>query len=68
MYKIPKHIAIIMDGNRRWAERNKVSKHTGHKKGASSLKNIISEQVLGMPQDMRADKGLPFNEIPTGNK
>ena len=32
------------------------------------LKNIISEQVLGMPQDMRADKGLPFNEIPTGNK
>ncbi len=34
-----------MDGNRRWAERNKVSKHTGHKKGASSLKNIISECV-----------------------
>ena len=32
------------------------------------LKNIISEQVLGMPQDMRADKGLPFNELPTGNK
>ena len=32
------------------------------------LKNIISEQVLGMPQDMRADKGIPFNEIPTGNK
>ena len=33
-----------------------------------TLRNIISEQVLGMPQDMRADKGLPFNEIPTGNK
>jgi len=32
------------------------------------LKNIISEQVLGMPQDMRADKGIPFNEIPSGNK
>ena len=32
------------------------------------LKNIISEQVLGMPQDMRADKGIPFNEIPTSNK
>ena len=25
------------------------------------LKNIISEQVLGLPQYMRADKGIPFN-------
>ena len=32
------------------------------------LKNIISEQVLGLPQDMRADKGIPFNEIPSSNK
>jgi undecaprenyl diphosphate synthase len=45
MYEIPNHIAIIMDGNRRWAERNKVSKYTGHKRGASKLKNIISECV-----------------------
>jgi len=32
------------------------------------LKNIISEQVLGLPQGMRADKGIPFNEIPSSNK
>ena len=32
------------------------------------LRNIISEQVLGLPQDMRADKGIPFNEIPSSNK
>jgi len=32
------------------------------------LRNIISEQVLGLPQDMRADKGIPFNKIPTSNK
>jgi acyl-CoA dehydrogenase len=31
------------------------------------LRNIISERVLGLPEDMRADKGLPFNKIPTGN-
>lgn len=31
------------------------------------LRNIISERVLGLPADMRADKGLPFNKIPTGN-
>ncbi len=30
------------------------------------LRNIISERVLGLPEDMRADKGLPFNEIPSG--
>ena len=28
------------------------------------LRNIISERVLGLPADMRADRGLPFNEIP----
>ncbi|MCY3811959.1 MAG: acyl-CoA dehydrogenase family protein [Gammaproteobacteria bacterium] len=28
--------------------------------------NILSERVLGMPQDVRVDKGIPFNEVPTG--
>ncbi|MEM7217132.1 MAG: acyl-CoA dehydrogenase family protein [Pseudomonadota bacterium] len=31
------------------------------------MANIIAERVLGMPQDPRADKGIPFNEVPTGN-
>jgi len=30
------------------------------------LLNILAERVLGLPQDMRADKGIPFNEVPTG--
>ncbi len=30
------------------------------------LRNIIAERVLGLPGDMRADKDVPFNEIPTG--
>ncbi len=30
------------------------------------MANIIAERVLGMPQDIRVDKGIPFNEIPTG--
>lgn len=31
------------------------------------LRNIIAERVLGLPADMRADKGLAFNKIPSGN-
>jgi alkylation response protein AidB-like acyl-CoA dehydrogenase len=29
------------------------------------MRNIIAERVLGMPQDIRADKGMSFNQIPT---
>jgi len=32
------------------------------------LRNIIAERVLGLPADMRADKGLPFNKVPTGKR
>jgi acyl-CoA dehydrogenase len=30
------------------------------------LRNIISERVLGLPPETRADKGIPFKDIPTG--
>jgi len=30
------------------------------------LRNIIAERVLGLPQDIRVDKDVPFNKIPTG--
>ena len=29
------------------------------------LRNIIAERVLGLPADIRADKGMAFNQIPT---
>jgi acyl-CoA dehydrogenase len=31
------------------------------------LRNIIAERVLGLPPEMRADKGIPFRDIPTGS-
>ena len=40
-----KNIAIIMDGNRRWAEKRNLPIFTGHKKGAINLKKIITECV-----------------------
>ena len=30
------------------------------------MRNILAEQVLGLPQEPRADKGIPFQDIPTG--
>ena len=36
-----KHLAIIMDGNRRWARQNLRPKSLGHKKGAETAQNII---------------------------
>ncbi|MGN1327032.1 MAG: polyprenyl diphosphate synthase, partial [Clostridia bacterium] len=37
---LPKHIAIIMDGNRRWAKANGLTTPQGHKEGAENLKRI----------------------------
>lgn len=31
------------------------------------MRNIIAEQVLGLPQEPRADKGVAFQDIPSGN-
>ena len=39
---MPKHIAIIMDGNRRWAEKSNKPKRSGHHAGAKALKKIVS--------------------------
>ncbi len=38
---MPKHIAIIMDGNRRWAKSKGKSASYGHKQGAKTLEKIV---------------------------
>ena len=38
---MPKHIAIIMDGNRRWAKNRMLPVKLGHKQGAETLKKIV---------------------------
>ncbi len=37
---IPKHIAIIMDGNGRWAKKKSLPRHLGHVAGAKAIKDI----------------------------
>ena len=39
--KMPKHIAIIMDGNGRWATKRALPRKAGHKAGAEALERII---------------------------
>ena len=38
---LPKHIAIIMDGNRRWARNKNLPVNFGHKEGAKTLEKIV---------------------------
>lgn len=47
--KIPKHIAIIMDGNRRWATERNLSIEAGHEAGAKNLDEIVKRaEELGV--------------------
>ena len=39
--KVPEHVAIIMDGNGRWATKKGLPRSFGHNKGVSVLKEII---------------------------
>ena len=38
---MPKHIAIILDGNRRWAKRNLILKTDGHFRGADAVEKLL---------------------------
>ncbi len=38
---VPKHVAIIMDGNRRWAVAHGLPKLVGHTKGANGAKRVV---------------------------
>lgn len=47
--KIPEHIAIIMDGNGRWAKARGKVRTAGHEAGAETLKNIVkAADALGV--------------------
>lgn len=41
MEHLPRHVAIIMDGNGRWAKRRKQPRLFGHKAGADSVRDIV---------------------------
>jgi len=43
--KVPRHIAIIMDGNGRWAQKRMLPRVAGHKEGAESFRIILKTCV-----------------------
>jgi len=48
---LPKHIAIIMDGNGRWAERQGFPRYEGHRQGAETVRRITDRCCrLGIEQ------------------
>jgi undecaprenyl diphosphate synthase len=49
--KLPRHVAIIMDGNGRWAQRRGLVRTSGHEKGADTIRVITTECAkLGLEQ------------------
>ncbi|MDE5715603.1 MAG: undecaprenyl diphosphate synthase family protein [Anaeroplasmataceae bacterium] len=40
--KLPKHIAIILDGNGRWAKKRLLPRTMGHRKGAFNIRDIAN--------------------------
>jgi undecaprenyl diphosphate synthase len=43
--KVPSHVAIIMDGNGRWAKKRKLSRSKGHKAGAEIIEPLMDVSV-----------------------
>lgn len=48
--QLPTHIAIIMDGNGRWAEQRGLSRSAGHREGANAIDRLMETALeLGIP-------------------
>lgn len=43
--KIPQHVAIIMDGNGRWAKKRFMPRFAGHAKGVEALRGVVAASV-----------------------
>jgi undecaprenyl diphosphate synthase len=47
---LPQHVAIIMDGNGRWAAQRHLPRHEGHRAGTKNIRRIVEEFALrGVP-------------------
>lgn len=48
--RLPRHVAIIMDGNGRWANRRSLKRFVGHQQGAKTVQNVTETAArIGLP-------------------
>jgi len=48
--RLPRHVAIVMDGNGRWARRRGLSRNEGHRRGKDSVRAVVeAARELGIP-------------------
>ena len=45
MNRVPKHVAIIMDGNGRWAQLRGKERHEGHQAGAAAVRKLVEDAL-----------------------
>ena len=43
LHRLPRHVAIIMDGNGRWARKQGLPRFAGHRAGAKSVRTVVEE-------------------------
>ena len=66
---IPQHIAIIMDGNGRWAAKHSLERCEGHRMGAEALKNLMllpittQQATLLLQADLLAELLVKIPEV-----
>ncbi|NJD19736.1 MAG: di-trans,poly-cis-decaprenylcistransferase, partial [Gemmatimonadetes bacterium] len=47
---VPRHVAVIMDGNGRWARQRGLPRHLGHREGMKAVREVIEGAVdVGIP-------------------
>jgi undecaprenyl diphosphate synthase len=67
--QLPQHVAVIMDGNGRWAARKGMPRITGHHQGASTLKEMVcccqnwGIKILTVYAFSTENWGRPFIEV-----
>ena len=48
LLKVPQHVAIILDGNGRWAKKHFMPRNMGHSQGAKVVEQICEEELGGL--------------------
>ena len=47
---LPRHVAVIMDGNGRWAKTRRLPRAEGHRRGVEALDRVVEAAVrIGVP-------------------